>query len=187
MYGITLDKQRVKNMIDDFHTVTNIRIAFFTHEQKEYISMPKEPALFCKMLRQDNHFYQKCKACDNIAFTQAQRNKSLYLYECHVGLHEAVAPILYEGELLGYLMLGQVLPQMPCEALWQQIYHRCEKAQVDFAALKDAFFKLHYLDKAKIHAAARMMSTNAKYIHLSQLIKIHQLPTIEKLKQYDKM
>lgn len=107
--------------------------------------------------------------------------KKLHIYKCHVDLIEAISPIYYENKLLGYLMMGQVLGEKPNNILWEKMSKYCKDYQVDFRQLKESFFNLKYLEKERIEAAARVMDRSAKYIHLANIVKIQQLPIIEKI------
>jgi len=184
MYGVALDKKNIEALLKDFHTLTRIRIAFYSQDFKEYIAVPKEVCDFCLILRKDKNADKRCRECDKHAFEAAARPEGLYVYECHAGLTEAVAPVTIEDKLLGYLMMGQTLKHAPDEQLWENIYSNCSKYDVDFNSLKGAFFNLTHVGWEKIYAAARIMDISAKFIHLSNFIKVQEPVILEKIKSY---
>ncbi len=184
MFGITLDKKSIELLLNDFNTITGVRIAFYSHNLQESIAVPKDSCSFCSVLRMDKSAEQQCRNCDKYAFESAVKQGGLYLYECHAGLTEGVTPIIVENKILGYLMLGQTLKQLPDQNLWEKVYLKCKDYDVDFHSLKEAFFKLSYVQWEKLYAAARIMDQSAKFIYLSKFIKIQAPTTIKKIENY---
>lgn len=184
MYGISLDKKNIELLLKDFNTLTDIRIAFCSHDFKEFSAQPAKICGFCSILRQDIRAYLKCKECDKYAFETASETKALYLYECHAGLTEGVAPVKIEDKLLGYLMMGQTLKSKPDEKLWEQVYQNCKNYNVDFKSLKESFFKLTHVEWGKIYAAARIMDISARFIHFSKYAKIQEPKLLDKIKSF---
>ena len=115
-----------------------------------------------------------------------EENKELFVYKCHLGLTEAISPIYYNNNLLGYLMMGQILEGEPDETKWKQIYQHCQDKNynLNLNKLKSAFFNLNYLNRPQINAAARIMDRNAKYTYLSEIVKVQRLSVLKKIDYY---
>jgi ligand-binding sensor protein len=63
---------------------------------------------FCQEVRTNPILFEKCIACDNRGFDMCDATRKPYIYRCHMGVIEAIAPI-YSGEMsIGYLMFGQI-------------------------------------------------------------------------------
>lgn len=184
VFGVALDKKNIGELLKDFYTLTGTRIAFCSQDFKEYIAEPKDICSFCSILRKDGNADKKCRECDRHAFEYAAHSRGLYVYECHAGLTEGVAPVVIEDKLLGYLMMGQTLRHIPDEQHWDNVYSRCRNFNVDFDSLKEAFLKLTHVEWEKIYAAARIMDISAKFIHLSNFIKVQEPSLLEKIKNY---
>ena len=184
MYGVFLEKEKIEELLRDFYSVTGIRIAFISHDKKEHVVVKKSISDFCRILRSDERADIKCKKCDQHAFEKARNTGKLYIYQCHAGLTEAVAPIIVDGNLLGYLMLGQALKTSPEGREWEEVLQRCRRYNVNFSELKKAFNKLDYFSKEKIEAAARIMDMSAKYVHYARIVKLKPPQLIEKIKSF---
>jgi len=184
MYGVFLEKEKIEQLLRDFYTITEIRIAFISYDRKEHVAVKKSISDFCRILRSDKRADLKCRECDQHAFEKARNTGKLYIYQCHAGLTEAVAPIIVDGNLLGYLMLGQALKTSPEGREWEEVLLRCKRYDVNFAELKKAFNKLDYLSKEKIEAAARIMDMSAKYVHYARIVDLKPLQLIEKIKSF---
>jgi two-component system, response regulator YesN len=72
----------------------------------------------------------------------------------------------------------------PSPETWEKTLQKCRSYKVDFIALEKAFYGLSRQNTEKLEAAARIMDRSAKYIHLSRLARIHELPLLEKVKAY---
>ena len=184
LYGVILNKQNIKSILEDFYKLTNIRIAFYSQDQKVFHAYPQNISTFCEMIRKNSVIDGKCRECDRFAFRQAEQSGELYLYECHAGLYEAISPIILEEKLLGYLMIGQVLPQKPTEEKWNEFCKRFKFYDLDLESLRDAFFQMNYMDKDKLYAAVRMMDRNAKYIYYSKSVRIQHASKLQKINTY---
>lgn len=184
MYGISIDREKLKELLEDFYNLTNIRIAFCSYEFKEFMILKKEMSGFCNELRQDSDADKCCRVCDKKAFETALNTRSLYLYECHAGLTEAVAPIFIDDILLGFLMFGQTLSRVPDMDLWHKVGKSCSGFSIDYIKLEEEFFKLSHMDWNKIKAAARIMDRSAKYICYSNMVKLQQPNLVQKITDY---
>lgn len=184
LFGVALDKRNMHLLLKNFNTLSGIRIAYCNQDYSEYIAQPQSICEFCTILRKDHLAHKRCLECDKQAFEAAADCKGLYLYECHAGITEGVAPVIIEDKLLGYLMMGQTLKSAPDDRSWERVRSICMQYNVDLGGLREAYYKLPYVELERIQAAARIMDMSAKYIHLSKLVKIQEPVLLEKVKEF---
>ncbi len=98
----------INSILKDFYKISGSRISIHDSEFNEIYSYPSEASLFCKSLQSNNVILAECKANDRFAFNEVKKTGQVYIYKCHCGLYEAVAPLYHYGVLSGYLMLGQI-------------------------------------------------------------------------------
>jgi len=119
-------QKNVENIFNVFTELFDIRIAFFSNSGEE-LNVGKDRMLcrYCKLLREELEFEEKCLKLDQEMRLKAERQKQTVVYQCHGGMTEAVTPIMLENELIGYVMIGQFrtsekpLP-MPVLSRWQK-------------------------------------------------------------------
>lgn len=184
MYSVYADRKNIENILRDFYTITGIRVAFVSHDMKFSVNVPKESSSFCNILKGDSLATARCIECDRYAFEEANRTRNLFVYQCHAGLREAVAPIFFAEKLLGYLMMGQTLNGKPDKNSWENALQRCKDFKIDYNELESAFYNLQSLDIDKIISASGIMEICAKYIHLSKLVNVRQPMLLEKIKNF---
>lgn len=103
------DKEKLFEILKEFNNATGVRISFLEDYETPVIGIPGTNCPLCTLKQSDKKFYERCKECDRTAFLRAKESGELYIYECHYHLTEAVQPIKFNGETLGYFLLGQIL------------------------------------------------------------------------------
>ena len=104
----TLETKDLKSLLKDFYNLTGIKTCLYDLDGNELFFYPSKLNRFCEILRTDERMDCKCKSCDKTAFHQCKKTQAQYNYVCHAGLQECISPILYEGEIIGFMMLGQI-------------------------------------------------------------------------------
>lgn len=105
---ISVRENQIMDILKDFHEVTGLRIGLFGLDGCEIKSYPAKISEFCSLIRLHKNGNLKCLKCDKKAFEVASQTGKLYAYKCHMGLTEAVLPVMYDGVVLAFLMFGQV-------------------------------------------------------------------------------
>jgi AraC-like DNA-binding protein len=180
-YGVSFTRNPIEEMLSDFHLLTGIRVAFVTHDLRHAVSVPSDMATFCNLLRMDPAAMDNCLACDQAAFSAARTTGRLQLYTCHAGLIEAVAPILGNGRLLGFLMMGQTTGEVPSRAMWEVIAAKCGTFRMNASELESSFYNLTALPIEKIEASARLLARQASLVLQSGWVQPHGMPVMERL------
>ncbi len=101
-------KLNTTEILKDFHKITGARISLHDLEFNEITGYPKQVSFFCKAVQTNPDVYKKCVEADIKAFESVRKTGEAYLYKCHCGLIEIVAPIYNYGILSGYVIMGQI-------------------------------------------------------------------------------
>jgi len=112
----------------------------------------------------------------------SRESGDICIYQCHMGLTEAAAPILDSGVVIGYLLFGQLLSGN-CK---DQICARIDGMDqvFDKAAFKEKLALLEEISDEKLRAAARLMTLCACYIRLNNLLGVQQENLAMHIAQY---
>lgn len=169
-----LEEQRLLELLTDFYTLTQARVVIFDQNFQEVIAYPSERSSFCKMVRSSEKARLECERCDRLACDACHNAGKLYLYRCHAGLTEAVAPIRLNGMTVGYIMCGQILDTPDREPLRQETLQRCKHYGMDERELSAAFDKLRYKSREEIRAITKILETCACYLLISDMIRFEE-------------
>jgi len=174
----------VQKLLDDYQRLVGIRIAVFDTSFNELYSSPKTLSSFCGSVRSNDYINEACKYCDQKAFRQAKANKDTYIYKCHLGLYEAVTPIYDQHQILGYVMIGQVLGELNKEIQWQKLEKDVEQITSNLDLSKTHYYNLKQMSIEEIEAVSRIMKACASSIWLQHIIDIERSPVTTRIKSY---
>lgn len=134
-----LNYEEMKKICLDFFMLCGMEFSLWDENRKNIFSYPKTHSSFCRAVREDNNLFRKCRKCDDYGLEQVMKTKMPYIYTCHMGLTEAIIPILQEQEIAGYLMLGQIAEEENMEKILSCIA----------SSVSDTAQKLYLADKLR--------------------------------------
>lgn len=97
-----------KKLLGAFSVVSGTKIALFDRHYHCLVQSGDDVPTYCSELHRSKKCRDCCKQSDILAFRRAERTGKVYWYKCPFGLHEAVAPILANESVVGYLIFGPV-------------------------------------------------------------------------------
>ena len=102
------DLQKMQELLHDFYNLTKIKICIYDNAENELCYYPEKLTDFCRCLRADEVMDARCKECDRLAFAACKKTHRRHVYTCHAGLLECFSPILYNDNIIGYIVIGQI-------------------------------------------------------------------------------
>lgn len=179
-----IDKEELLSLMEDFYKLAHVRIVVLDEEFLEVAAYPDRHSRFCRELRSDNRALAMCKECDYNACMKAKRTKQRYIYRCHAGLTEAVAPIIVDEKIVGYIMLGQILQVDDQEKAWEKIELYIKKFDLDYDRVKKLYFKKRNYSYDKIVSVSKIMEACAAYLLLYKMIVFNEDSSAKRLDEY---
>ncbi len=147
----------------DRHTLQNIQDAFAAATGMAALATDKNGPVtegsnftdFCMTLtRKSRTGADRCNQCDLRGGEEASRTGKPAVYYCTSGLMDFAAPVIVNGQHIGNLIGGQVLPEEPDETKFRHIADELGIDQDEYiAALK----KVKVIPKRQIEAAANLL------------------------------
>lgn len=178
----TYNKTKLLSLLEDFYTLTGIKICIYDNAENEICYFPEMFSSFCATLRTDAAADARCRECDRHAFAVCKKTHEQYIYTCHAGLLECVSPILHDGSLIGYVFIGQIRPDAPCT--FEDIAYRLpESLRAD---LRDAFARLVPIEENKLRAATRVLDACTGYEYLRAWIRSNERKIDSRIEEYIK-
>jgi len=173
---VSFDRKAVSKVLKDYYAIVGVGVGLY---DKDYNAVHLEPNSidhnFCDQLRQDGGFREACRNCDQRAFNQAREKKDIHIYHCHIGLYEAVAPILDNDMVIGYVMIGQILDSNAKSYQWRRIANHCtDTYSMDISAYKGSFDRLKTSTKAEITAMTNILMACASFIWYRKMAHIER-------------
>lgn len=168
-------------VLKDFHQLTGFLTVVYDSSRQVLTSYPGRMSRFCSAVRQSPVLLDRCIQCDNLAFDICDKTRKPYIYKCHMGITEAVAPIYANDVTIGYLMFGQILSDAPDNLRQRAAQVQTEhNIQID----NDTVDSMVTANEDFISAAAGMMAMCASYLYTNRIIRKNPNILEYQLKEY---
>ncbi len=156
-------------LMQDFYSISGIRIVLFDASGEELLAYPRGEQSFCHCMRKDPMFLSKCQESDREAFEKCRRTNKLHISKCHAGLIEASVPMISDGKIIGYMMLGRITDKKDKIELIGSIKTHCKDHRID-EETEEKIKKIKYRNEKQIRAAAKILDACCEYVRLRQLV-----------------
>lgn len=157
----------MEKAVKDFYKVTNLKVTFYDKDRNIIFSYPEENQKFCRVVGECPELKKECLRCDNKAMDICLKTGMPYVYTCHMNLMEGVNPIKINGEVAGFVMLGQKIECGNEEQIKRRIFEISKLYEIDGNKLLSGMEELHKTDKKTMEAVMNvmMMCTSHLYRH----------------------
>lgn len=174
----TYNLTKLNSLLKDFFTLTHIRITVFDETFRELAAYPADISHFCRVIRTDKTAELKCRQCDKHACETASGRRSPYIYRCHAGLTECIAPLSLGNIVIGYLFFGQAFAYENHEEGWKAVQTLCRSYQLDWSDLKQACREQPVISEDYISSASNILMAVASYLCMERMaiIRHKELP-----------
>ena len=176
--------EEVRTATKDFYRMTGIKIVLYDEMRRVLYSYPESMCDFCAEVRKSNTLAKKCKEFDNIGFDVCEKTRKPYIYQCHMGLAEAITPIVENGVIIGYMMMGQILRDGERDAVERAMLRVSEEERMDEAAFRAGLDEMKSVSDEFIRSALSVMSMCVCYLYSNGIVKSRPEELSERLRTY---
>lgn len=166
---IQIESDNLYKVLRDFHTLTGARIELLDPDLKTLMFYPPKKIPFCRRISTDPALGPKCVECDRYNSQMSAKAKRVLHYRCHMGLMEAVAPIMDDDEILAYVMFGQVLMQETCDETRRALRKRFADTPLR-EEMDDAIAQIPVKSAAELSASVTILQSLVTYVLSNQWI-----------------
>ena len=156
--------EQLNAMLKSFYVVSHIRITVFDDNFTEITAYPLNVAGFCSCIREKPEGLAACRASDRNACRNVTRHTGPCIYECPMGLMEAIYPLEMNHIIIGYIMFGHLAPCEDPEEGWENVREKCRSYGAPMDRLKKEYQELRYFSKEYLEASAQIMEAVASYL-----------------------
>ena len=167
---------------DDIAEATGVSIITVDYKGKPETKHSK-CSEFCTLMRKKTKYAELCEKCDSRGGLEAARLEKPYIYRCHKGLIDFATPIIVNGQYLGSVMAGQILPKekdIELEDIVTRENIELNEDSDENSELIEAYKKLPIVEFERIKSIANMMFHISNYIVEEAVLKMAQNELNEK-------
>jgi len=172
----------LQELLNNFYTLTGMKPCIYDTELNEVAYSPVRFFGLCSYLRKNPDFDRACRGCDKAAMQKCRRTRAGFLYRCHAGLEEYVAPLCYDEIVVGFVMIGQVSDGSPGE--YEKIQEYLERYNVDLSRCRELYDKLPHHSAEKLAAACTIMDACSSYIYHKRMLEVRYLDMAQQMEKY---
>lgn len=173
---IDLDIKLWKKVQDEFADIAKVPIVSIDKEGNEIIQSGSYP-FFCEMIKSKSDLCKNCRVQHMM-----ELKEKISVYECHAGLTNIMAPIVFNNEINGAIIFTSILGSKN-----DKYIEAAGKIKVEADELKDEINKLGFKGPKKIKSFVTLMEAFSKtvpelaYQSQSSRKVILELNTVRKL------
>ena len=171
---INFDLQKINNSLNDFFNATGINIALFKSDFSYVCENRRhwEQNLYCRAIQNTKKGKETCRKSDIELLQKCRDSKCAQTHICPAGLVDVAIPILYNDEVIGYIMFGQMKP----EKALSESHNYITSLGLDAKKMREYHEKIPYFDSDKIQSISNIAAMFIKYLLLENLLK----PSVDK-------
>ncbi|OGV56560.1 MAG: hypothetical protein A2X49_06705 [Lentisphaerae bacterium GWF2_52_8] len=174
-------REEVQRLLDNFAAVLNVRVVFFGMDGAILrCNTDSRNSDYCR-LAQDRLFgVGRCLQMDAAKQKECLRRRSIVCYRCHAGLQEAIAPVMVESRLAGFIMIGQFRTSRRVPSAVSAL---CKDRKTR-GKLEKSFLGLPYIEPKKLDDVLGLFVVLVDYIVTRELVGLKGDWIMEKIKHY---
>lgn len=176
--NIQIRKAELNEAVEDFYNITKIHIMVVDCEFQQ-ISSLSLPECFCSYIQQHG-CEEKCKQSDNELLRRCAEQRKPQRHTCHAGLLDYALPIIYEGNILGYIIMGRVRTN----AAFEKIYQLVAQNEIEKETLNQLYDSIILYDDTQIKSAANLALMLITYILSRDMLKPAQDLFAQHVREY---
>lgn len=173
----------LKDILKQLYAISGILIDVYNLDGCSLARYPDCGAYFCTMVGQNRKGCLRCEQANKAAFAAVRKEHRVQIYQCHMGLYEAVVPLYHYGRLAGYMMTGQILENRPeTEA---EVIRRAQRLGIGTKEeIKEAVQRLVRIDLEEMETFVTLCRICADYIASHHQFPITAAGTAKELCRY---
>lgn len=166
------DVDKTNRALFDFYNATGITIDLLKSDFTKVSNTKYEFNKYCRCIRENPKGENACKKSELALLEKCKSTKETQMHICHAGLLDMVSPIIYDNEIIGYIIFGQ----MRADSSFTKLEKYIHSLGLDTQMMQYHYNKIPFYDSDKIQSVSNIADMLVKYILLENMLK----PNIEK-------
>lgn len=177
---INYDIDRINKLLHDFYNSTGVTIDLLKVDFTKVSHTKYEFNEYCKCIQQCDEGKKKCRISELELLKKCCESKKMQMHICHAGLLDIAVPILYDDEIIGYIIFGQ----LKTESNFLKIKDCLNNIIPNTEKMSEYYDKISFYDSEKIKSISDIASLLIKYILLENMLKPSLDENIQKAINY---
>lgn len=174
-------RSEIEELLKDFYTVSGMDISV-VDKDFHTLSLTRSPgASLCSLIHKDPTSTDVCKASDIERLTYVKQTKKPLLYTCPYGITEAIAPIVNNDEVIGYVISAFGIVQ----GNEDEVYSTCSSLKgLERESLDECIKNERMLTEAEANAYFNIIKMLADYVSRDESMLFGEMSIGMLIKRY---
>lgn len=165
---IHYDIRKLQQILEDYTRLTGLSIAVTDRDYRQIAVSHSDNTDFCRCIQESVPGREKCRCSDAELLTRCAQSRQAEFHICHAGLTDAAVPIVKDGVIMGYVILGRIRrTENPGTE-----FHCPEWMNGNEERMNRHFQKLVCYDENHIQSAIRLAVAITTYILVDDMVKM---------------
>lgn len=164
---INYDIEKIQKALYDFSISTGVTIdllqADFTPVVQNRITFKG----YCSQIQSTETGKAACKMSDELLLKRCRSSRKTEMHFCQAGLINVVAPVIYDKEIVGYIIFGQIRGSLDFSALREDI----EELGLDSSLMSQLYQNTVFCDEERIKCLCNVAAMLISYILFENMVK----------------
>lgn len=163
---VNYELEKINHTLDDFYNATGITIDLLEPDFTKISHTKYEFNQYCKYIQSTADGKRTCHLSELALLEKCKKTKKAQTHICHAGFVDMAVPIVYDDEIIGYIILGQLKTNSDFSGLETYI----SKLGLDTEIMREHYDKTLFSDSAKIQSVSNIASMIVKYILIENML-----------------
>lgn len=145
--------KRIKKTVSDFANLTGLNIAVMDNQFNLIATFEQNSPVFCKTIQQTKNGYTLCEKSDLEMLTRCRDTKKAVTHICHAGITDTVMPLIKNGILVGYIVIGRNRANASFETVWEKV----SWINLDKEIIKSQYLKIASYNMSQIRSLINLI------------------------------
>lgn len=177
---VDYDTQKINTTLNDFYNATGITIDLLKTDFTKISHTQYEFNKYCKCIQNSTKGKNACRMSELKLLEKCKKTKQAQMHICHAGLVDMAVPIIYNDEIIGYIIFGQ----LKTNSNFSKIKNYIIKFGLNADEIKSYYNEILFYEFEKIQSVSNIASMLVKYILLENMLKPSLVDNIQKAINY---
>lgn len=174
--------EKLYEVIKAFYTITQIKIAVYDLNFEEIAAYPREQRGLCALMTTYEEAENCCRTTTSQLFARCRdAGGGTVSHKCHAGLTEVAAPLLDNGQAIGYVIFGQITDDPDKRHFAGDVILRCQPYGFPEEQLRQLANEIRFVSTEQIKALSFVLSMITSYIVANHLAYASDQPLAHRI------
>ena len=177
---IKYDLEKLQAILRDYTRITGLSIAVLDREFQQIAVAHSQESGFCQSIQNSELGKDKCRCSDRDLLERCAQTQRAEFHVCHAGLTDAAIPLIKDGIIIGYVLLGRIRRSVNMDS----ICDRLDWMHMGQDLLNESFRSLTYYDDQQMQSVINLASAITTYILVDDMVKMEYNQDMERAVTY---